>query len=335
MSDPILQFEAGQSPAGYTALTDAGDNKTFNSAVALWSKRSGYAPVVRPNGVISGLVVSVAASGSNDVVDITSGKVYLAGVETEVSASTDESITRPSVSEYQKLSITVNSSGAIAIVEGTEHTALSTTRGADGGPPWIPTTSIEIAQIWYSSGTSAAVTADEIKQIVGSQREMYNSPVWTEYPFSVAAGVAGYAHVVFGSAMDEIHSDDAGSTTATKKVYCSYSTPSFSSVQISKDFTRPAESKTVNSEEYYGAAVGSVATSLGAGSFTAKVSGLNDPLLSMEGESLFFKFFPDRLADPYVLCQGYLGVNETFETDGSIVADCTIAAELAGERIYS
>jgi len=335
MSDPILQFEAGQSPAGYTALTDAGDNKTFNSAVNLWSKRSGYAPTVRPNGVISGLVVSVAASGSDDVVDVSAGKVYLAGVETEVSADADLSISRPSVSDYQKLSITINSSGALAVVEGVEHTAFSDTRGANGGPPWIPTTSIEIAQIWYSDGDSAAITADEIKQIVGSQRELYNSPVWQEYPFSVSAGVAGYAHVVFGSAMDAIHSDDSGTSTATKKVYCSYATPSFQSVQISKDFVRPAQSKTVNSEEYYGAAVGSIATSLGAGSFTAKVSGLNDALLAMEGESLFFKFFPDRLADPYVLCQGYLGINETFETDGSIVVDCSIAAELAGERIFS
>jgi len=335
MSDPILHFEAGQSPVDFTALTDTGDFKTHNSSAALWSKRSGYAPVVRPNGLISGGVVSAAVSGSNDVVDVSAAVCYLAGVQTDVDADADLSIPRPAVSDYQKLSITINSSGALAVVEGSEHTAFSTTRGADGGPPWIPTGSIEIAQVWYSDGDSAVVSADEIKQVVGTHREMYNSPVWSEYPYRVAAGVAGVAGIVFASALPQVHSDDAGSTTVGKAVYASYATPEFSAVQISKDFKRPAESATVNSEEYYGQAVGSKSTSLGSGGFTAKVSGLNDALLSMESESLFFKFFPDRLADPYVLCQGYLSIDETFETDGSIVVDCTIAAELSGERVYS
>ena len=336
MSDPILHFEAGQSPVDFTALTDSGDNMTFNSAAALWSKRSGYAPVVRPNGLVSGCVVSVAASGSPNVVDVSAGTCYLAGVLTEVSAGVDLSIPRPAVSDYQKLSITINSSGVLAVVEGAEHTAFDTGRGEDGGPPWIPTTSIEIAQIWYSDGDSAVVAASEIKQIVGSQREMYNSPVWSEYPYRVASGVAGVAGVVMGAALPQIHSDDSGTTTVGKKIFASYATPEFSSVQISKDFVRPAESVSVNSTDFYGLSVGSISRSLAAGSFTARCpSGLADPLLAMEGESLFFKLFPDRLADPYILCQGYLGIKESIDVDGTIEVTATIGSELAGERVLS
>jgi len=336
MGAPLLYFEAGQSPAGYVALTDSGDFTIFNSAAQLWSKRSGYAPIVRPNGIISGLVVSVAASGSSDVVDVSAGSVYLAGVETDVEADADLSITRPAVSDYQKLSITINSSGALAVVEGAEHTAFSTTRGANGGPPWIPTTSIEIAQVWYSDGDSAAVTADEIKQIVGSQREVYNNPVWTVDPYRESAGVLGYAGVDMASALPQIHSDDAGSTTTGKKVYVSYATPDFSAVSIAKDFKRPAESYSVNSEEFYGLAVGEVSSTLNAGSFTMRApSKLADPLLAMEGEAVFFKLFPDRLEEPYILAQGKLGAVEDIKTDGTIEVACTIAAEIAGVRILA
>jgi len=134
--------------------------------------------------------------------------------------------------------------------------------------------------------------------------------------------------------MPEIHSDDDGDTTATKKVYASYYTPTFAMISKTSDFKRPANSKSISSTEYYGGAKGKVSTSLGAGSFKVLSDTLGEGLLSYEGQKLWFKFYPDRLdTDVYVIAQGYLGVTETFDTDGSLTADCVIAAEAQGERV--
>ena len=126
-----LEYEGGQNSFAMSALTDSGDQTTFTSAASRWSQRSGYTPDIRPNGIITGGVVGVAASGSNDVVDITAISCNLNGVVTAVGAATDESITRPATAVAKVNSITVNSSGAIAVIAGTDSatTAFSTTRG--------------------------------------------------------------------------------------------------------------------------------------------------------------------------------------------------------------
>src|SRR5512139_3103371 len=90
-----IQYESGQDIVTFVALTDQGDHIDFRSADALWSKRSGYEPDVKPNGVATGGVVSVAVSGGNNVVDLAALTCYLAGVLTSVGADADVAITRP------------------------------------------------------------------------------------------------------------------------------------------------------------------------------------------------------------------------------------------------
>ena len=102
-----------------TNLTNAaGDRQDFKSAATLWSNRSGYAPDVKPNGLATGGAITPAASGSNNVIDITALTCYIAGVETSVGATTDETVNRPTVSDYQKHSVTVTALGAIAVGDG-------------------------------------------------------------------------------------------------------------------------------------------------------------------------------------------------------------------------
>ena len=173
-----LLYEASQNVVGMTELTDQGDATEFKSTANMWSRRSGYAPDVKPNGLATGGAITIAASGSNDVIDIAALTCYLAGVSTNVSASADESISRPSVSNYQKYSITITALGAIAVVDGTEGSSFSSTRGAAGGPPWIDNDAIEIGQVWLDSQTPAPITADEIKQIPGDSLERYDYPTW-------------------------------------------------------------------------------------------------------------------------------------------------------------
>lgn len=337
MADPRLDYEAGQTAVAYTALSDSGDNKTFNSTAELWSNRAGYTPSVRPNGVLTGLVVSPAASGTNDMIDISGGTCWLAGAEEDITAATDVAITRAITPDTHNInSITITAAGAVAVVAGTDGTAFSTTRGAAGGPPYIDNDAIEIAQIKLASNTAGAVTASEIVQVPGSSREMAMFPVWEEERIRVTNGVQGYAGVTFASELQAIHSEDAGTTVATKLVYASYYTPSFAQIPKASDFVRPANSYSVSSTEYYGGAMGTRSQSIGQGSFTAYTSTLNEGFMQFEGEELWFKFRNDRLLTlPAVYCQGVLGIAETFPTDGSIEISATISAESQGERILA
>lgn len=329
-----LEYEASQDPVAMVALTDQGDYKTFKSADQLWSGVAGHAPDVKPNGVASGLEVSVAASGSDDVVDVAAGYVYLAGVKTSVDADTDLSIPRPSVSNYQKLSVTVNSSGALAVVEGAEHTAFSTERGEDGGPPWIPTGSVEIAQIWYSSGSSAAVAASEIKSTPGVYREMYLYPTFSIVYGEVTNGILGYAGVTFDGALDAIHSDDSGTTVAGKKVYASYSTPEFAELVDAYDFVSPEPSHTISSKQVYGRVKASKSSSLQQGSFSVDLQdGISDNVLSKKDQFIWFRFYQNRLNTPYLLTQGYLGVSPTWPAGDAVGASCTVSSEVAAMRV--
>jgi len=337
MADPRLDYEAGQTAVAMTALSDSGDNKTFNSAAELWSNRAGFTPTVRPNGVLTGLVVSVAASGSNNVVDVSGGTCWLAGVATTITAGTDETITRATATDTHNInSITITAAGAIAVVAGTDGTSFSATRGAAGGPPWIDNDAIEIAQVKTSSNTAAAITAAEIVQVPGSSRETALFPVWEQERIRVSNGALGYAGVTFASELAVIHSEDAGSTTAAKQVYASYYTPTFAQVPKASDFVRPSNSYSVSSTEYYGGAMGSRSQSIGQGSFTGYTNSLTEGFLVFEGEELWFRFRNDRLVTlPAVYCQGVLGIAETFNTDGSIEVAATISAESQGERILA
>ena len=332
----ILEYEAGQNAVAMAALTDAGDHLEFASGDNLWSDKAAYVAVVRPNGLETGGNVTPAASGSNDVVDVAALTCFLAGVNTSVAAAADNSITRGSTKQYTKHSVTITSAGAVAIVDGTEGDAFSDTRGAAGGPPWIPTTSIEIAQIHVSSNSAAVITTDEIKQVPGTHREMYAYPTWVENRINVENNVIGYAGITFNAALPLIHSDDAGSTTATKKVYASYYTPSFAEIPNAYDFVRPANSHSVNSVQVYGGTVGSASRSLGAGSFKFSCrDGITDGLFTEEGSNLWFKFRPNRLKTPAIYCQGTLGIKESFPAGDAISAECTISAEVEGKRVVS
>lgn len=324
-----LMYEAGQDFADYTALADDGDNKTFTSSADLWSGRSGYEPVIRPNGLITGGAVTPGTS--DDTVDIAALTCYLAGALTSVSASAGESVARPTTDVAKIDSITVTSAGAIAVVAGTEAgsgTTFSSERGAEGGPPWIPTDSIEIAQVRMTSSTAAAITEDEIKQIVGTHCERFDYPVWEVSNVN--------ARVDFVSAMSEIHSDDSGSTSSTKGVYAAYYEPQFTEQPYASDFTPPENSHSVNSTQVYGATIASTSASLGQGSFTALLKdGVTDNLIGLKDETLWFKFFPDRNKTPYLLCQGKLGISRSYPAGDNINASCTISATETGKEVSS
>lgn len=326
-ANALLKYEAGQSLNAMAAMTDSGDHKTFSTENAdLWSNKSGYEPKIFPNGLETGGEVTPGAAA--DIVSVAALTCYLAGVKTAVGANAAVSLTRPAASPANQKninSLTISSAGAIVVVVGTDGSAFSATRGAAGGPPLISAGSIEIRQVKLSSSASDLISEDEIFGVIGTHCERYDYPVWTEDPFS--------GKITFASALPVIH---AGSPATCKGVYAEVYEPIFADVEPATDFKPPENSHSVSSTQVYGGTVGSSSTSLGQGSFKAFLKdGITDSLVSLEGEILFFKHYPDRNKTPYIICQGKLGITRSFPAGDNIQADCTISATEKGKNKVS
>lgn len=318
-----LQYEAGQSVTAMSSLTDSGDHKTFTSAASQWSKKSGYEPNVKPDGLASGGIISVGSG--NNAVDVAALTCYLAGVLTTVLASSGESIVRAASDVACINSITITSAGAIAVIKGADSadSSFSEVRGAAGGPPEIPVGDIEIGQVRVTTDTAGAIVASEIFQVVGLHQERYDYPVWDTETES--------GQITFADSLPTIHASGA-----VKGVYAAYAEPIFSDVQLASDFVPPETSHSVSSEQVYGSTIGSSSSSLGQGSFTARLDdGISDALVKLKNNNLWFKFFPDRYKTPYMLVQGKLGISRTFPAGDSIQAACTVSAEAEGVELES
>jgi hypothetical protein len=318
-----LEYEGGQTSYAIAALTDSGDHTIFTSSASLWSRRAGYAPVIRPNGLRTGGAVIPAVAAGNNNVDVAALTCNLAGVITSVAADTDVAITRPATAVSKVNSITVNSSGAIAVVAGTDGgtTAFSETRAAAGGPPLIPVGSIEIAQVRVISNTAAVITAAQIFQVIGTHRETASYP---QYTVSYSTGA-----ITLLAALPLIHTG-----VVAKAIYASYAAPIFAEVALASDYKSPETTHAVSSAQIYNTTLGSTKSSLGQGSFIAYVDdGVTDALVQLKNEVLFFRFYPDRYQTPYVLDQGKLGISRTWPAGDNIQVACTVSADQAGTEV--
>ncbi len=316
-----LEYESGQQSTNMSALTDSGDATRFTSAAVLWSGKAGFAPVIRPNGLLTG--GAIVPGSANDKIDVAALTCNLNGAVTTVAASAAVSITRPATAVAKVLSVTVTAAGAIAVVAGADSlsTAFSDTRGAAGGPPLIPVDSIEIGQVRLTSNTAALVTAAQIYTVVGTHVEMANFPVVS---VDYAAGTA-----VFMSALPKIHTG-----TLPKKVFASYASPLFAEISLASDFTAPETSHSVSSTQIYGTTLGSTSKSLGQGGFTAYLDdGVTDGLVGQKDALLWFRFYPDRYRSAYLLTQGKLGIARTWPAGDQIKAACTISATQAATEV--
>lgn len=314
-----LEYESGVTPYVMHALTDSGDRKTFDSSALLFSESTGNAPVIRPNGVLTGGAVSVAVSGSNNVVDVAALTLNLNGVEDSVSAGLDTAITRAATDVASVSSITINAAGSIAVIQGTDSadTTIVETRGAAGGPPLIPVDSVEIAQVRTTTNTAGVITAAEIFQTIGTHLEKADFPTYEADNFN--------AQVVFNSALPANHTG-----SVAKAVYASYADPIFTEQNFANDFVPAENSHSVSSEQVYGATVGSSSSSLGQGSFTAILKdGITDDIITKKNQTLFFKYTQDKSKAPHILTQGKLGVSRTFGASDNPKVSCTISASVA------
>jgi hypothetical protein len=219
------------------------------------------------------------------------------------------------------------SDGSVTVVKGSQGSAIVETRNAAGGPPYIPVNSIELGQIRISSATAAAITSDEIYQVVGSHTERYDYPVWTENNIgdgqAAATSAQKNAYIKFASALPLDHTGGVA-----KAVYIKYYAPIFSEQSRAMDFVPAENTHNVTSQEYYRGTIGAVSTSIGQGGFTALLNdGLTDAIVSEKDQVLTVKFFADENKSAYSLTQGTIGLARTFPVDAQNQAQVTISAE--------
>ncbi len=318
-----LQYEAGQTPYAMEALSDSGDHKNFTSNASLWSKKSSYAPVVRPDGVVTGGLVTPDDGSVNNVVDISALTCYLAGVLTSVNAG-ELTMTRGAgaPTKYIINSVTVDSGGSLAVVTGTGNAGgFSTSRGADGGPPYIPAGSIELAQVKFTSEADAVVTDSEIYMVPGTSREPFDYPLWDENNLPAQDGSYDGGSITFHTSLALSHTGDVA-----KGVYAEYYEPIFAELSTVTDFTPPDQAHSTSSKKIYGSVIASWSSSLNQGSFTAYLrSGISDAVVTLRDEILTFRYYPDRYKSSYILCQGKLGIGRKFPAGDNLVAECTIS----------
>lgn len=325
-----IYYESGQSQQSFAAMTNSGDQTTFSLPSKPWSNAAGYEYVIAPAGMLTGGAVTPHASADKVVsAALTAMMPWVTGASAttgvlSVAADTDIAITRGvSTDTHCITSITVDNSGAIVPVAGTDGTAFSETRGANGGPPLIPVSSIEIAQVRTSSVTSAVITQDEIYQIVGVSQERADYPVYQANPL---AGT-----VTFADALPESHTGPVA-----KRVYARVATPVFAEIPRARDWVSAENSNSVTSEQYYDGTIGALSSSLGQATFTASLTdGITDAVVGKVGLNLIFKFMPDKNKVPYELTQGVLGMTKTNAAGANPSGSFTVTPELPTARFSS
>ena len=323
-----LEFESSQTPHSFAAMTDSGDGKVHTiSGGTILSMKSGREPVIRPNGIVTGRNL-VTPHADADKVSVAAFTAYCKGYLKTVAAGT-VAVTRAATDVSRIVSITMDDTGALAAVNGTDGSGptFTETRGEAGGPPEIPADSVELAQVRMAGNTSAVIDADEIFQTVGTHAERFDFPTWSVHPFGegdrATVSAKKYAHVEMASELPAIHASGA-----LKKVYIRFYSPAFVATARTKDFVPVERSHSSSSEEVYGDTVGSVSSSIGQGAFTALMNdNITDALLQEQDENITFRFFPDRNKTPYIITQGVLGIARTFPVGSQNQASATISPE--------
>jgi len=323
LTNATVDYESGQSQQAFAAMTDSGDHLLFSLAAKPWSQVSGYEYKIAPYGLATGGAITPAAAAGNNNVDVAAMTLYAPGMTgasattglISIAAATNVACTRGTANGCRITSITVDSTGAITAVAGTESTAFSETRAAAGGPPLIPVGSVEIGQVQFSSITAAVVTTAEIYQSPGTHQEHYLTPVWSEDPIR--------GQITFASALPLIHTGPVA-----KKVMARVATPIFASIEPARNW-KPAEvSNSAQSQQYYRQVVGSFSSSLAQASFDISLSdGVTDSVLAKKGLNLLWRYKPDKYKTPYQITQGVMSVARTNAAGANPTATLTISAQ--------
>lgn len=316
VSYPMAELSSVSSPA-------ADVNKKFLSLAEYMSDLSELQPEVRLDGVRSGLVIT-PGSGFNEV-DISAGEIYLSGNLVEVSAATVTGLTRPTTTgEILVSAITVDGAGSFTVTPSTEG-ASSTTRGAAGGPPFIPVDEVlvgYVAMTYYDGSASGekVVTAGEIDSYSKEYAAIPSAKV-NYYDEDQEVGTIELANV-----LPEIHAATAaGPGTAVRNVYASYYEPQFEEVPDAKDFSFDEDVSTYKSKAYKDASEETaVGTPSWSGSFDAYWTRVEDILNLVKGSKRWIKHYPDSDLTDHWAGRAVLKVGRQSPVDDNMMASVTL-----------
>jgi hypothetical protein len=265
-------------------------NKKFVSSAERFSGLEDYEPVVYLDGVISGCNVTPGTAA--DSFDVSAGTYQIKGNSYTLAASTGETgLTRPTVDGNIVVNaISLDTSGNINVTAGTEGTT-STTRGAAGGPPYIPVDQVLIGYITlgYTSATAGAViTSSEIDD---SNKEYSYLPGYKVIYHDDGGENKGC--IEFDTALGAIHTGDT-----TRNVYVTYYAPdSYVELSDSKDYTLTGDQATVKSQAYDDTTEQTHTTIKSwSGSFDYYDTKVKSTMISEldTNRRRWFKFYPDR-----------------------------------------
>lgn len=322
----LLEYES--SVTEYEeALTDSGDHQIFTGTPDVWSNNGAYAPEILPDGVVSGTNILTPHADDNKLT-VGAFTAYVSGVLKTYAGGT-VSITRASTGTHVINSIVFDGTDVTA-VKGTESTSFLTTRGGNGGPPYIAVAKIELGQVKTSSQTAAAILASEIFQsATNGTQERYDYPTFYT-PNTLGDGNSAdteaqqNAYVKFSKALVTSHTGDT-----VKGVYAVLNEPDFTEIEVAEAWKPATETPSTSSKQWYnGVVIGTSSKSLSAASFNIAWSNpTTHPLRKLDGKNLTFRFYPDKnVTTEYELCQGIIGIAPTYETTADMGGTVTIAA---------
>ncbi len=190
-SNFLLKVESGFTVKAYELMTDTGNHQLLSSTGTRFSlcekDENGVdrRPVVTSDGVRNGCYVSPTASGAANAFDLSPGTLLIGGALVNITGSLGVSVSRPSAGNYRIVSVTLTAVGGLVVVNGADGTVVCATRGAAGGPPWVPTGSIELATI-ILSGTAGPLAEESIT----FAPEYSHAPEYTLLPYSATVRFA-------------------------------------------------------------------------------------------------------------------------------------------------
>ncbi len=183
----LLKVESGFTVKPYEAMADTGNHQLFSCTGTRFSlcesDEAGIdrRPAVTPDGVMNGCFVAPAISGMANAIDLSAGTLLIGGARINIAGSAGVAFARPATGFCRTVSITLTNLGAVAVVAGVDGTAFSITRGAAGGPPWIPVGSIEASTVRLTATAGPLGETD-----ISFAPEYSHAPEYTLLPYSAS-----------------------------------------------------------------------------------------------------------------------------------------------------
>jgi hypothetical protein len=330
--DVIVQVEVGTTYYSMAALvgltTPASEvGKKFESQAAFLSAQEDYQPIVRLDGVVSGLTLT---PGSDyNTVDYTAGQALIKGQVVNILAGGVAGFERPvSAAQVIVYALSVDANGTINKTKGVAG-ASTTVRGAAGGPPFIPVDQALVGYVTmtYFGGAVSGADLIESSEINSESKERANIPSYEVIHHDGAGNdPTNLGCVRFFTALPLIHAATAaGPGTARRNVYASYYEADFEQIPDSKDYSYNEDVTTVKSKAYLDSSEEStLGTPSWTGAGTSYWDKVNDVLSMIKNTKRWLKIFPDKDETAYVAGRAVIKVSRTMPVGDNMTAAVTL-----------